>query len=304
LIHDLLGREIIGRDAMDIPAAHVALIRSVRNIGRPGIASTAISAVDNALWDLKAKLVGLPLFKLLGEFRKGVPIYGSGGFTSYTTSQLQEQLAGWIEEGISRVKIKIGGDPHGVLERVRAARFAIGIQPELFVDANGAYTIKEALSLAEAMDEHQVSWFEEPVSSDDLEGLAFVRNHVTPQMEIAAGEYGYDPEYFDRMISSGAVDVVQIDATRCLGVTGFLRASAVCHTRKMPISAHTAPQIHAHICCSVPGARHVEYFFDHVRIENMIFDGAIAHKNGVLYPDLQRPGLGVELKRKDAERYA
>jgi L-alanine-DL-glutamate epimerase-like enolase superfamily enzyme len=123
-------------------------------------------------------------------------------------------------------------------------------------------------------------------------------------MEIAAGEYGYDPVYFRRMLEAGAVDVLQADATRCLGITGFLRAAALAEAFMVPLSAHTAPSLHVHPCCAVAPARNLEYFHDHVRLEGLLFDGVVAPKDGILHPDLGRPGLGIELKRADAARYA
>jgi len=164
--------------------------------------------------DLKARLLDLPLITLLGAVRANVPVYGSGGFTSYSMAQLQEQLGGWVADGISRVKMKIGRQPASDLDRVRAAREAIGPGAELFVDANGAYTRKQALATACAFTEFDVSWFEEPVSSDDLDGLRLLRDRAPAGMEIAAGEYGYDLFYFRRMLEAGAVDVLQADATR------------------------------------------------------------------------------------------
>jgi len=263
----------------------------------------AISAVDAALWDLKARLLNLPLVTLLGAVREGVAVYGSGGFTSYSHAQLQKQLAGWVADGITRVKMKIGTDPAADAERVRRAREAIGPNTELFVDANGAYTRKQALAFAETFTEYGVSWFEEPVSSDDLEGLRLLRDRAPTGMNIAAGEYGYDLFYFRRMLDAGAVDVLQADATRCAGITGFLRVGALCEARPLPLSAHCGPSLHAHPCCAVGPVRHVEYFHDHVRIEHMMFDGALTPVNGALRPDLSRPGLGLEFKRADAERY-
>jgi L-alanine-DL-glutamate epimerase-like enolase superfamily enzyme len=235
--------------------------------------------------------------------RDGVPIYGSGGFTSYSVAQLQAQLGGWVASGVPRVKMKVGRDPAADVERVRAARAAIGPTAELFVDANGAYSRKQALAFAEAFAEYGVRWFEEPVSSDDLEGLRLLRDRAPAGMDIAAGEYGYDLFYFRRMLEAGAVDVLQADATRCAGISGFLRVGALCEARGLPLSAHTAPSVHVHPCCALPTVRHLEYFHDHVRIEQMFFDGAVAPANGALYPDLLRPGLGLELKRSDAEHY-
>lgn len=303
-IQDVLASQIKGKDALSINEIWETMVWKVRNHGRAGIASMAISAVDNALWDLKAKLLDLPLFMLLGPARPGITVYGSGGFTSYPVEVLQKQLAGWIDAGMSRVKMKIGTRPDHDRERVRAARLAIGQGPELFVDANGAYTCKQALRFAEDFAALGVTWFEEPVSSEDLPGLNLIRNRAPAIMNIAAGEYGYDPFYFRRMLQAEAVDVLQADATRCGGVTGFLLASSVCHAFGLPFSGHTAPSIHAHTCCASIPAMNLEYFHDHVRIEHMLFDGALTPVDGVLYPDASRLGFGLELKRKDAGKYA
>jgi L-alanine-DL-glutamate epimerase-like enolase superfamily enzyme len=303
LIRDLLSGEVEGRSAMDVSGCWTAMVRAIRNLGRPGIASMAIAAVDIALWDLKAKLLDVPLVELLGGVRREVAAYGSGGFTSYSNQQLQRQLSGWVDAGIQMVKMKIGRDPAADLGRVEAARKAIGPDAQLFVDANGAYSRKQALWFAERFEEYEVSWFEEPVTSDDLEGLRLVRDRAPAGMEIAAGEYGYDSWYFRRMLDAGAVDVLQADATRCAGISGFLTASALCLAHTLPLSAHTAPSVHGHVCCAIPGARHVEYFHDHARIEKMFFDGALEPTAGRLRPDLSRPGLGLELKRAEMRKY-
>ncbi|MFZ0734124.1 MAG: enolase C-terminal domain-like protein [Candidatus Sulfotelmatobacter sp.] len=304
LIRDMLTKQVEGRNAFDIPGSWLPMVKSIRNLGRPGIASMAISAVDNALWDLKARILGVPLVHLLGRARESVPVYGSGGFTSYPITKLQQQLTGWVEQGISRVKMKIGADPSADVSRVRAAREAIGPETELFVDANGAYSRKQALHLAEAFAEFNVSWFEEPVSSDDLEGLHLIRDRAPVRMEIAAGEYGYNSLYFRRMLEAGAVDVLQADATRCGGITGFLQASALCQAHHLPLSAHTAPAIHLHLGCAAIPLRHLEYFHDHVRIESLFFDGVPKPVHGALHPDLSQPGMGIEFKRADAARFA
>jgi len=304
LIRGKLAGVVKGIHALDVNAAWTKIVRSIRNLGRPGIASMAISAVDTALWDLKAKLLNVPLAKLFGQVHDGIDIYGSGGFTSYSNRQLADQLSGWVEQGITRVKMKIGRDPAADVERVWIARDAIGKDAQLFVDANGAYARKQALKQAEVFANSSVTWFEEPVSADDLEGLRLVRDRAPRGMEIAAGEYGYDWWYFRRMLQAGAVDVLQADATRCAGFTGFLEAAGLCDAYHLPLSAHCAPALHVHIGCAVMPFRHLEYFHDHVRIENMLFDGVLQPKNGKLYPDLSRPGIGLELKRADAQRFA
>jgi L-alanine-DL-glutamate epimerase-like enolase superfamily enzyme len=218
--------------------------------------------------------------------------------------RLCQQLAGWVEDGIPRVKMKIGRDAAADLDRVRAAREAVGAGPELFVDANGAYECKQALGLARRFAELGVTWFEEPVSADDLAGLRLAREHVPPPMRIAAGEYGYRALYFRRMLEAGAVDVLQADASRCGGPTGFLRAAALADTWQVPLSAHCAPALHLHVCLAAPRFVNLELFHDHVRIEHMLFDGAPAPVAGELRADLTRPGMGLELKRADVERFA
>ena len=304
LIHETLSPILKGMDAMSPAAAYLAMWQRIRNLGRPGICSMAISAVDCALWDLKARLLNLPLVTLLGQVRDAAPIYGSGGFTSYSDRQLASQLSGWVKQGIKRVKIKIGRDAIRDVERVRIARKAISPQTELYVDANGAYGRKQALMQAERFAPFGVTWFEEPVSSDDLDGLHLLRDRAPATMEIAAGEYGYDIFYFRNMLSAGAVDVQQADVTRCGGITGFLQVAALCQAHNIPLSAHTAPALHTHVACAVNLFKNLEYFHDHVRIEAMLFDGLPELVRGELRPDLSRPGNGLELKRADAKRFA
>lgn len=303
LAADLLAGVVRGGSAFDVAGHHAAMVRAVRNIGRPGLAAAAISAVDVALWDLKARLLDLPLVSLLGAVRDGIEIYGSGGFTSYTPERLCSQLQGWVASGIRSVKMKVGRDEAADRRRVGLARRAIGQDAQLFVDANGAYGRKQALALAAAFSAEGVAWFEEPVSSDDLPGLRLIRNCAPAGMAIAAGEYGYDPTYFRLMLKAGAVDVLQADATRCGGITGFLAVNALCDAWSLPLSSHTAPSLHVHACCAASRARNLEYFHDHVRIEQLLFDGAPRPSGGQLAPDLSRPGLGLEFKRRDAERF-
>jgi L-alanine-DL-glutamate epimerase-like enolase superfamily enzyme len=304
LINDTLADAVKQADARDPPAAWRAMQRAVRNMGRDGLAATAISAVDTALWDLKGKLLDLPLCLLLGRYRDSVPIYGSGGFTTYSDAELRAQLSGWVErDGCRWVKMKIGSAPEQDPHRVEVAKSAIGDRT-LFVDANGAYTAQQALALAQVFTRQDVAWFEEPVSSDDLDGLVFIRRHAPAGMDIAAGEYGYDIDYFRRMLGMGAVEVLQADITRCGGVTGFLQVAALCEAHHVDLSAHCAPSLHLHAACAAPRIRHLEWFHDHARIEHLLFDGAPQPENGHIRPDLARPGFGLAFKRQDAERFA
>ncbi|HEX3343414.1 MAG TPA: enolase C-terminal domain-like protein, partial [Polyangiaceae bacterium] len=292
----------LGADPMATGATYQSMQVAVRNLGHGGVSAMAISAVDAACWDLKARLLGRSLVELLGPLRREVAAYGSGGFTSYSTGELRQQLGAWREQGFTRVKMKIGYEAD-VVERVRVAREAIGPETQLFVDANGAFPAKKALAVAEALAPLDVAWFEEPVSSDDLDGLRFVRERTPAGMDVAAGEYGFDVRYFERMVGAGAVDVLQADASRCGGITGFLRAAAVCDARGVRLSAHCAPTLHAHVACAAPRVVHVEYFQDHQRLEHMLFDGAATARGGALEPDRTRPGMGFTLRRREAAKY-
>lgn len=305
LIDELLAGELVGADALSPPGAWQRMRRAVRNIGYPGLAASAISAVDVALWDLKARLLELPLTQLLGRVRERVPAYGSGGFTTYSAEQLERQLSGWVQQGLKAVKMKVGADPGHDVVRVRGARAVIGDDVQLFVDANGAYQRKQALALAESFAaEANISWFEEPVSSDDLDGLRLLRDRSPANVSIAAGEYGYDLFSFRRMLAAGAVDVLQADVTRCGGITQMLQVGSLCAASGVRLSAHTSPTLHAHVGAAITPLQHVEYFHDHARIEQLLFDGIPPLRNGALWPDLTAPGLGLALREDEARRYA
>jgi L-alanine-DL-glutamate epimerase-like enolase superfamily enzyme len=274
-----------------------------RQLGHAGIAAMAISAVDVALWDLKAKLLDVCLADALPRYHESVPIYGSGGFTSYSDEQLREQVRGWVERDFHSVKIKVGRDKHEDPGRVDAVREVVGPDVEVMVDGNGAYTPQEALMWAQCFKERGVTYFEEPVSSQDLQGLAYVTKRAPAGLAIAAGEYGWNLPYFQQMLDFGGVHILQADVTRCGGITNMLRVDGLCKGRSLPFSAHCAPAISAHACCAMESVIHLEYFFDHCRIESMLFEGTLDPDGGLLTPDRARPGLGLELKRGEIRAY-
>jgi len=302
LIREVLAGAVIGQDAMAVGAAQAAMVAAVRNLGHSGLCCYAIAAVDNALWDLKAKLLKIPLCHVLGMEREAMPIYGSGGFTSYTDERLAEQLGGWVAQEIPRVKMKVGREPERDLHRARVARAAIG-NAELFVDANSAYGRKQALEAIDRLAaECDIRWMEQPLAPEDREGMRYLRERAPARVEIADGEYGEQPSYFREMLESGAADVVMADATRC-GISGFLAAGTLCAAWRMPLSSHCAPLQHLHAACAAKALRHGEYFHDHVRIESRLFEGLPEPRKGALHPDLGRPGAGFELKEADAAAY-
>lgn len=294
VIRDLLEQHVLDADAFATTAIHIAMVRAVRNHGQRGIAACAISAVDVALWDLRARLLGVSVAALAGAARTRVPVYASGGFTSTPPGELAREIESYVEAGHRRIKIKIDNDAELALERVRFVRSIAGPDVELMVDANGACSTKQAIALAAQLEHAGVVYFEEPVSSDQLEELRLIRAHTT--LSIAAGEYGYDVAYFRRMLEASAVDILQADATRCLGITGFLQADTVCDAFGTPLSAHCAPSIHAQAAAASRRLAHVEHFFDHVRFEARVFDGTPPVRDGALVIDPTRPGLGLELR--------
>jgi L-alanine-DL-glutamate epimerase-like enolase superfamily enzyme len=302
LIRDTLAPVIRGRNPFDIPGCWQALTAAVRNNGDTGLCRMAIAAIDTALWDLKAKLAELPLARLLGMVRATVPCYGSGGFTSYTIERLQQQLGGWAQDGFTMVKMKIGRHPAEDFTRMAAARAAIGDKVELFVDANGAYSCGQALRIAAPFPDLGVTWYEQPIRPDDLEGMRYLRQRVPPGVELTSGEYIFESDRARRIVEAEAVDVLQADATRC-GITGFLQAASLCEARGLPLSSHCAPSLHLHVCCALPAVRHMEYFHDHARIEQMFFEGAAKAENGMLAPNLDTPGMGLEFNRCVASGY-
>lgn len=302
-VADVLAPVVAGVAVDDVPGTWAGMTAATRNAGRSGVGAMAVSAVDVALWDLKARCHGVPLLALLGAARHHVAAYASGGFTSLSDADLARELDAWRAAGFDAVKIKVGREPGRDAHRVALARDQVGSGVALYVDANGAYPPAGALAAAAAFDAAGVTWFEEPVSSDDLAGLSYLRHRLPPGMAVVAGEYAAAPHEFRRLLEAGAVDVLQADATRCGGVTGFAAAAALAGAFHVPLSAHTAPSLHATLCCAAGPAVNVEWFADHVRVERLLFDGALEPTGGVLVPRADAPGHGLTLKESDAAPY-
>lgn len=303
LIKESLTPLLIGASCIDIPALHKTMTEKVRNNGKCGLTMMAISAIDHALWDLKARILGVPLVVLLGAAQQRVQVYGSGGFTSYPVEKLQKQMADWATAGFQQVKMKVGREPEKDVKRVKAVREALGDEIEIFVDANGSYAVKEALEMAYRFADLGVSWLEEPVPSNNVQGLKFIREQAPVPIRIAAGEYAYHLSELTQLITSGAVDILQADATRCSGLSTFMKAGDFCEIYQIPFSSHCAPALHLHPAMALPSFYTAEYFYDHMRIENMFFDGIVRPVKGMLYPNTDSIGTGLTLKRADAEKF-
>lgn len=295
LITDHLIPTVAGLDATDTQRCWEAMHRACRNLGTKGLVMQAISAVDIALWDLKATVLGVPLSTLLGSVRVSVPAYGSGGFTNLREAELAEQIDQWRRAGCTAMKIKIGerwgGHVERDLRRVEQLADQAGPGVELMVDANGGYTRGQARRVGRRLDEFGVRWFEEPVSSDDLAGLAQLRDVL--DCDVAAGEYVSESTEAERLCR--VVDCLQLDVTRCGGYTGFLRGAAIAHAAQLDVSAHCAPSLHAFVAAAVPNLRHVEWFADHARLEPVLFDGIPAIRDGSLWPNIRETGHGMTI---------
>jgi L-alanine-DL-glutamate epimerase-like enolase superfamily enzyme len=284
---------VLGRSALDVTDGWSAMRRAVRNLGSTGLAMQAVSAVDVAWWDLKARLLDVPLGDLLGRCRDDVPVYGSGGFTTLDDAQLADQVEGWAKAGCTAMKIKIGeswgAEPERDLQRTRQLRRLAPEGTQLMVDANGGYTVGEAGRVGDRLDDLGGVWVEEPVSSDDTAGLAAVREALA--CDVAAGEYAATPDDITALLP--AVDCLQLDATRCGGYTGWLRGTALAEAAHLQVSAHCAPSLHAVVAAAVPNLRHVEWFVDHARLEPQLLDGTLAVSGGALHPRHDGPGHGM-----------
>jgi L-rhamnonate dehydratase len=300
LIDDTLKDVVVGLSAFDVGRAHAAMNRALRNVGRRGVGAMALSAIDVALWDLKARLLQKPLVELFGAVRDSVEVYGSGGASNLEGAALVEHLGKWIACGMERVKVRIGTNPASDRARVCTAHNVLPHGMELLVDAGGAYEPKHAIDVAAWLDDEvDVRWLEEPCAADDLDGLARVRDNV--RMDVAAGQYAETDDDVTRLIP--LVDCLQADATRCGGISGFLDVAARCQAAHLPLSANAASQLHAHVGCAAPTLRHVEHHFEHTRVDTLLFDGCLSPVRGTLTPDRARHGHGLTLKRADADRF-
>jgi L-alanine-DL-glutamate epimerase-like enolase superfamily enzyme len=258
--HDLKGL-LIGQDPFCIEKLWNDMFWRVRGVGRKGIAFCAISAIDIALWDLKAKALGLPLYRLLGPFRDSVPVYGSGGWTNFSEDELIREQMGYVERGMRAVKMKVGKD-FGTAEledlaRLEAVREAIGDDVELLVDANNGYYAKQAVRMASEFEEYDVGWFEEPVLADDIEGLAEVARSTS--IPVATGEHEYTKYGFKDLIARGGADIVQPDVGRVGGITEWMKVAHLAHSFNLPVAPHAYQLVHLHLACATPNLKIVEY---------------------------------------------
>ncbi|MDD7834382.1 L-talarate/galactarate dehydratase [Paenarthrobacter sp. AB444] len=281
---------IIGEDPNDIGKIYTKLLWAGASVGRSGVATQALAAVDIALYDLKAKRAGLPLAKLLGSYRDSVQTYNtSGGFLNATLEEVKARATQSLEEGIGGIKIKVGlPDSKEDLRRVAGIREHIGWDVPLMVDANQQWDRATALRMGRQLEEFNLIWIEEPLDAYDFEGHAHLAQILdTP---IATGEMLASVAEHKGLINANSCDIIQPDAPRVGGITQFLRLAALADERGLGLAPHFAMEIHLHLAAAYPREPWVEHF-DWL---DPLFEERLETKNGrMIVPD--RPGLGVTL---------
>ena len=281
---------IIGEDPNDIGKIYTKLLWAGASVGRSGVATQALAAIDIALYDLKAKRAGLPLAKLLGSYRDSVQTYNtSGGFLNASLDEVKARATQSVEEGIGGIKIKVGlPDTTEDLRRVAGIREHIGWDVPLMVDANQQWDRATALRMGRQLEEFNLIWIEEPLDAYDFEGHAHLANVLdTP---IATGEMLASVAEHKGLINANGCDIIQPDAPRVGGITQFLRLAALADERGLGLAPHFAMEIHLHLAAAYPREPWVEHF-DWL---DPLFNERLETKNGrMLVPD--RPGLGVTL---------
>lgn len=306
VIDSALRHILIGQDPMNIEKLWSDMFWAVRGYGRRGLAFLAVSAVDIGLWDLKAKALGMPLYKLLGPYREAVPVYGSGGWTNYTVDELVAEMEGYVDQGIPRIKMKVGKDFGSAeredIERVAAVRSAVGHDVALYIDANNGYYTKQAIYMAREFEEYQVGWYEEPVLADDIPGLAEIRRATT--IPLASGEMEYTKYGFRDLITGGGADIVQPDVVRVGGVTEWMKVAHMAEAFNLQVAPHMAQLVHMHVCCAIPNLKAMEYANMYLAADEVWYTEFPTQKDGFLTPYHDKPGLGLELDPYSVEKWS
>jgi len=291
-----MAPKLIDRDPLETEAIWQEIFHYLRGVGRKGLMYGALSAVDTALWDLKGKIVGLPLYKLLGGNRTSIPVYASGGWTSFSDEQLVDEMKSMVARGYRMVKFKVGVEGGSNIrrdvERVRKVREAVGPDIGLLVDANNCFDAATAVQLANRIREYDIVLFEEPVFADDIPGLArFKRGTDIP---LGTGEHEYTKFGVRDLLMHDAVDVVQVDVARVGGYTELLKAAALAQAWNVKLAPHAMENIHLNLAGAVPNFLFLERLIMFEDITARTFKNAPVPVNGFMeIPAL--PGLGLEL---------
>jgi L-alanine-DL-glutamate epimerase-like enolase superfamily enzyme len=274
-------------------------------VGRRGMTTRAISGIDIALWDLRAKVAGMPLYKMLGGYRNRMPTYVAGGYyeEGKGLKELQQEMLDSVELGARAVKMKIGAVPiREDVERVKAVREAIGPDVSLLVDANCAYRAYEAIQIARRMEEYDIYWFEEPVSPDDYEGHKRLAEMTA--IPIATGENEYTRYGFRDLIATGAVPILNADAKVLGGVTEFMKVAALAQAHDLRIAPHGSQDIHIHLVTAISNGLILEYYRDSTDpMHGKIYHTTLMlNDDGTVSPP-EVPGIGIDPNYEFLEAY-
>lgn len=294
---------LIGEDPLDVERIWTNMWQP-KLVGRRGLSTRVISAIDIGLWDLKGKICKLPVYKLLGGFTNKIPTYIAGGY--YQEGKGLKELAQEMEQNVAMgaraVKMKIGGAPiNEDVERVRVAREAVGPNVKLMVDANNAYRYYEAIEIARKMEKYDIYWFEEPVAPDDYRGHAMIA--AATSIPVATGENEYTKYGFRDLIEHKSAAILNPDAQVMGGVTEFMKVAALAQAYDLPIAPHGNQDVHVHLVSAIPNGLIVEYYRDSVdHMWGKTFKNQLTLKDGFLIPP-DRPGFGIELNEEALKPY-
>jgi L-alanine-DL-glutamate epimerase-like enolase superfamily enzyme len=293
------GQLLVGMNVMEIEAARSRMERAGDWAGPGGLLNMAISILDIALWDAAGKSVGQPLYRLLGGYRDRVRAYASDNlWYNLSLDDLARSAQAHVAEGYDTLKVRVGNEdsPAKEVARVRAAAEAAGPDVQIMVDATESWNEAQAVVSGRALQEAGIVWLEDPVSHENLAGLAHLA-HVL-DVPIAAGEHLFGLDAFQKTLEARAVDIAIIDLARVGGITPWMKAANLAQARGIPVAGHVMTEIHIHLLAAVPNGHLVEY----LPRSGPILKSTLRLEDGHLVAP-EAPGLGIELDEAACERY-
>ena len=296
LIEKNIAPRLIGKDPFETEVIWQDMFQYLRGVGRKGLMFCALSAVDIALWDLKGKIIDMPLYRLFGGNQTEIPVYGSGGWTSYDDDELVEEMKQIVASGYKHIKFKVGYEggknPRRDLERVRKVREAVGPEIGIMLDANNCWDAATGARFANQVKDYDIMFLEEPVFADDIPGLRKYKQST--DLPLATGEHEYTKWGARDLILNNAADIVQLDGTRAGGFTEMLKVAALTQAWNLKFAPHAMENIHIHLVSACPNALFLERLIMFEEITRNIYIDAPEPVNGIMtIPDL--PGLGLKL---------
>ena len=288
---------VVGQNPLLIEKIRGDCLKQVEYIGHSGVAAWGVAAIDIALWDILGKHLNSPVAFLLGACRDSVPIYGSGGWLSYSMDQLLEEVTSYARRGFKGVKMKVGsGNMKQDVERVKAVRKAIGDDLIMMVDANQGWNTHEARQFYRQVQDCNIFWFEEPIPKDDWDGYANLANAL--DIPLATGEREYSLSNFREMLTRRAASVIQPDALRIGGITQWMKLARLCEAFGVRVASHFYKEIDVHCLAACPNALFLEYFpwLDALLVHPLEISAGVAKVPA-------RPGLGIEIKPEAIQEF-